>query len=185
MQHYWRQIARIRTLVPVLVIAVAVTLFGTLAGSVFDHVHKVDAEELTAGETSATPGPDGSQAVIMADWGVQFTAPLAAELPTLKYTTRNGDAIGFSSADLEQHGAACIAGRNGLGALLRFPAGGFAKSVNADFPKIFVATINGYDYAYQKPQNACSDTTAGAEITNREVSIFIAALDSLAASPVK
>jgi hypothetical protein len=160
-------------------------VFGPLAGSVFDHVHKIDAEEFMTGETSAAPDPAGTQSITVSDWGVQFTAPLAAKLPTLKYTTRNGDAIGFSSTDLEQHGTACIAGRNGLGSLLRFPTGGFAKSVNADFPKIFIATINGYDYADQKPQNACSDTTAGAEITNREVSIFIAALDSLAATPAK
>jgi|GEM_PF-2001604 len=185
MWHYWRQITRIRTLVPVFLIAVAVTLFGTLAGSVFDHVHKVDAEELTAGETAAVVGPAGTQVIIVADWGVQLTAPLAAELPTLKYTTRSGNAVGFSSADLEQHGSACIAGRGGLGTLLRFSAGEFAKTLNADLGKIFVSTVNGYDYAYQKPQNACSDTPAGAEITNREVSALFAAFDSLSAIPAK
>ena len=185
MQQYWRQIMRLRTLVPVFLIAVAVTLFGTVAGSVFDNVHKVDAEELTAGETSATAGPDGTQVVALADWGVQLTAPLATELPTLKYTTRTGNAVGFSAVDLEQHGSACIAGRGGLGVLLRFPAGDFAKTLNSDLSKIFISTINNYDYAYQKPQNACSDTAAGAEITNRETSILYSAFDSLSAIPAQ
>lgn len=178
------RIARVRELWPALLIALTVALFSTLAGSIFDKVHNVDAEEIASGETAAAPGPDDTQLVTAADWGVRFTAPLAPELPTLKYTTRAGDTIGLSSADLEKQGPACIASRGGLGALLRFPAGGFAKTANGDPSKYFIAKINGYDYAYQKPQNACSDTKLGGEITNREVSIIFAALDSLVAVPV-
>lgn len=180
MKLSWSQFSRVRELGPIFLVAVSVAIFSTLAGSVFDNVHKVDAEELTGAETSAVPVDGGMQQLDLLQWGVTLNVPLAAELPTLRYTTRSGDSVGLSSVDLEAIGPACLASHGGLGNLVRFPAGSFAASTHGDPAEHFIATVDGHDYAYQTPLNACANTSAAGAIINREESAIFSTLDSLA-----
>ncbi len=175
------RLAPIRELWPIFLVAIGVALLSTLAGSVFDHVHQVDAEEFTAAETTATPSVRGTQVLAFADWGVQLTTPLAPELPTLKYTTRPGNTVGISSADLAALSATCHASQNALGVLMRAPLGTFTSSKHGGSIQYFIGTIGPYEYTYTLPQTSCSDTEAGHTIVNRETSAIIASLDSLAA----
>jgi hypothetical protein len=174
--------ARMRELWPIFLVAVAVAVFSTAAGSVFDHVHQVDAEELTAAEATAALGPDHTQVVSIPGWGVSLTLPLADELPAVRYTTRSGSSVGLSSVDLEQIGPACLAGRNGLGSLVRFAAGAFATAAHGNPGMHFISTIGNYDYAYYAAGNACTDIPAASSIVNREESVIFAALETLASS---
>ena len=100
MRLFLGQFTRVRELGSIFLVAVGVALVSTLAGSVFDHVHQVDAEELTAATTTAIPTAGGNQVLSLKDWGLQLTMPLAAEMPAISYTTRPGDTVGLSSADL-------------------------------------------------------------------------------------
>jgi hypothetical protein len=171
---------RLRELWPVFVIAVAVTILGTLSGSLFDKIHKVDAEEISTTTVGAKDAGDGTQVIDISAWGVRMSAPIAAELPTLRYTTGSGDSVGLSSADLEKLSPACSAGRSGLGTLVRLSAGSFQKSAHGDPTLHFIGTINGHDYAYQSPINACADTPSASDIINRETSIIFSSLETLA-----
>ena len=179
MGHQLRRFARIRELTFVFAVAVSVALLSTLAGSILDNVHKVDAEQLTGAEVSASVTSSGNQQIMLSQWGVQLSVPLAAEMPTIRYTTRSGDSVGLSSVDLEKMGSACTASHGGLGNLVRFPAGGFAASVHGDPSEHFIGTIADHDYSYQTPVNACSNTAAASKIINVEESVLFGALDSL------
>ncbi len=174
--------APVRELIPIFIVAVGVALASTLAGSVFDRIHRVDAEELTAAEKSATPGPDGTQVLTLADWGVQLSTPLASEMPILKYTTRSGDAVGLSSADLEPLGPNCIASRNALGVILRAPVGTYATSKHGGKIEYYMAAVGAYEYTFQMPQSACSDKEPGRSVINRETSVLIDNLSNLTAT---
>src|SRR5476649_2166739 len=114
MRLFHGQFTRVRELGSIFLVAVGVALISTLAGSVVDHVHQVDAEELTGAETTALPAPGGNQVLDLKDWGLKLTTPLAAAMPALSYTTRAGDTVGLSSADLAKLGPDCIASRNAL-----------------------------------------------------------------------
>lgn len=182
MRQQWQIPARLRELWPIFFVAVAVAVFSTAAGSVFDHVHQVDAEELTAAEVTAVPAAGDTQVVSIADWGVSLTLPLAADLPAVRYTTRSGSSVGLSSLDLEQIGPACLASRSGLGSLVRLAAGDFASSVHGNPAMHFITTIGDHDYAYYSAQSTCTDDPAAGTIVNREESAIFAALDTLAAT---
>jgi len=176
-----RQIsARLHELWPIFFVALAVAVFSTAAGSVFDHVHQVDAEELTAAEVTAAPAAADTQLVTIADWGVSLSLPLATDLPAVRYTTRSGSSVGLSSLDLEQIGPACLASRSGLGSLVRFGQGDYAASIHGNPAMHFIATIGDHDYAYYAAQNACTDDPAASVIVNREESVIFGALDTLA-----
>jgi hypothetical protein len=73
--------------------------------------------------------------------------PLGSDMPLLKYAGQGPDSVGLSSAGLSQWGADCSASRNGVGAIVRRPAGSNAGHV--------MATLDGYDYVYTQPQSPC------------------------------
>ena len=175
----WHKIA---DLGPVFLVAVGVAFGWTLAISVFDHVHQVDAEELGARPHPAVPGPGGTQVLTIADWGVSLTVPLAPEMPTLSYATQSSDSAGLSTTDLAQLGPACRPERNGLGSLLRLPAGSYSETAQGQGQFYYIATIGDYDFAYESPAANCAGTDAGEAITVREESVLTGALSSLAAS---
>ena len=179
MKFSMRHFAGIRELGPSFLVAVSVAIFSTLAGSVLDHVHKVDAEELSGVVINAKPIEGAQQRLDFTSWGVTLNLPLAAELPTVRYTTGSGDSIGLSSQDLEKLGPACIASHAGLGNIVRLPAGTFTSAVHSDPSMHFVSTINGHDYVYKTPLSACAATSAASAIINREESAVLNAMDSL------
>jgi|SRR6185369_12033473 len=175
-------LARTRELWPIFLVAVGVALASTLAGSVLDRVHRIDAEELTAAVATAVQGPDNTQVIDFKDWGVRLTAPLGADLSSVQYTTRSGDAVGVSSTTLAPLGANCLASRNALGVFRRAPLGSYASSKHGGSIEYFAGSVGQYEYTYQLPQNACTDTEAGHTVVNRETSALIQSLDSLAPS---
>lgn len=171
----------VRDLVPVFGIAVAVAVVGTVTGYVWDHVHKVVAEEQVSHGTSAQDLGDGHQLLTVGDWGVQATLPLAAELPLVSVAVQSADVVGLTSADLAKLGPQCRAGNNALGTITRYPAGKYVPSEKVMLGANVVATVGSYDFVYQFPQNACADQPAGMEIINRETSIVLEALGSMTA----
>ncbi len=174
-------IARIREHWPIFLVAVGVVMVSTVAGSVFDRVHKINAEELAASATSAVPGPNNTQVVSIGPWGVQLTTPLAAEMPTLRYTNAPGESVGLSSKDLEALGDQCHATKNALGVLSRFPAGTYAKTQHSGTTEYFINKIGDYEFTYRIPTSACADTEAGRTIINTETSVIVESLESLSA----
>ena len=180
MKFSWRHFPNMRDLGISFLVAVSVAAFSTLAGSVFDHVHKVDAEELSGITVDAKPVADAQQRLTLASWGVTLTLPLAAELPLVRYTTGSGSSVGLSSQDLEKIGSACSASHAGLGNLVRLPAGSFTAAVHGDPSMHFIATITDHDYVYKSPLNNCSSSAVTSAIVNREESAILNALDSLA-----
>jgi hypothetical protein len=162
------------------VIAVTVAFASTLAGSVLDRVHQVDAEALVASEAQAAVADGGTQRLEIKDWGVQLTLPLAAELPVVRYASQSKSSVGLSSADLAQMGPECRASRNALGSLVRLPGGTFGQTKRGSTIEYFVATVGGYDYAYQLPQGSCTDLAGAQPVVNREVAVIREALGTLA-----
>ncbi|HEY6736430.1 MAG TPA: hypothetical protein VI322_01810 [Candidatus Saccharimonadia bacterium] len=169
----------VRGLVPVFGVAVAVALLGTVTGYVWDHVHKVVAEEQVSHGTPATDLHNGSQLLAINGWGVQAALPLAAELPLVSYAMQSADVVGLSAADLAKLGAACQAGNNALGTITRYPAGTYVPSGKVTLGANVVATVGQYDFVYQFPQNDCADQNAGMTIINRETPIILEALGSM------
>lgn len=167
---------------PIFLVAVGVAFSSTLVGSVFDHVHQVDAEELGARSYAAAPGPGGTQVLTIPAWGVSLPLPLALEMPALSYASQSSVSVGLSTTDLTQLGPACRPERNGLGALLRLPAGSYSATTQGQGRYSYIATIGQYDYAYEAPIGNCSGTEVGNAITVREQSILTAALSSLSAT---
>jgi hypothetical protein len=180
MQILKKSVEVARDLSPVFIVAVAVVLASTVAGSVLDHVHKANADSANANVVSAVASAGQTQTMTIGAWGVQFTAPLASAMPLLSYASGSSQAVGLSSADLEKLGPQCGANRNALGLLTRNPAGSFGNSVAAQAGKNLVATIGAYDYVYKFPQSSCSDSAEGMAMVNREESILFEALGSLA-----
>jgi hypothetical protein len=165
--------------IPILLVALGVALVTTLVAAFINSVHQVGADEMVAQEHVATPGPDGMQTLGVVDWGVRLTVPLAPEMPAMKYAKQSDSSIGLSTEDLEKFGPACRASRNALGALMRVPAGTLGSYSDKSANVQFVQTIGQYDYGYVVPGGDC--TGAGtAQIVNRERSILIEALVSLA-----
>jgi hypothetical protein len=163
----------------VFLVAVAVVVASTLAGAWLDHLHQVNAEDMTTKTSSAVPGPNGYQTLTISEWGVQLELPLADELPTVSYGSQGGSSIGLSSADVEKLGPACAAGRNALGAVVRMPRGSFAAPFAEGTLNYFIATIGEYDYAYQISPTACIDQPGENGTVNRETSIIREAVGSL------
>lgn len=160
-------------------VSLAVAFFSTAAGSVFDHVHQVDAEELTGAEVTAAAAVGGRQVVAIPDWGVHLTLPLAADMPAVRYTTRTGSSVGLSSVSLEQLGSACLASHSGLGSLVRLGAGEFDREMQGNSSMHFIGTIAGYDYAYFAPQNGCSDSPEASNMINVQESVIFGGLETL------
>ena len=169
-----------RELGSIFMVAVGVALASTLAGSVLDHVHQIDAEALTGAEATATPTGAGYQELALKDWGMQLTMPLGPDMPAMTYTTRPGNTVGVSTADLAPLGPDCIASRNGLGVLLRSPVGTYANGKHGSTIQYYIAQIGSYEYTYEMPQNDCTDSGSGTQIVNRETSILIGSLPTLA-----
>lgn len=169
----------VREFSSVLMVAVGVTLVGTLIGAVADHVHQVDAEAMPVAETKAVPGV-GSQVLAIHEWGVQLVLPLAEELPLVSYVSQSSESVGLSSADLSALGADCRASRNGLGTLLRLPQGSYAAYASRDASAHFVGALGQYDYAYQTPHNACANKPGAPELLNREMTVLSETWKSLA-----
>jgi hypothetical protein len=163
------------------VIAGVVTLGGTLAGSVFDHVHQVDAEALRGNEVRAVVSGD-QQVLTIADWQVRLALPLnapGAGLSQVSYAAQSSMSVGLSTADLSALGEDCRAGRDGLGALLRLPAGSYTTYAGRDVSLHFIARVGAYDYAYQTPHNACGQVPGAAAVLNREMTMFSSAWETL------
>jgi hypothetical protein len=162
------------------IIAVTVAFASTLAGSVLDHVHQVDAEGLVAGEAQAAASDNGMQRLAIKEWGVQLTMPLADALPVVSYAEQSKSSVGLSAEDVSQLGPECRASRGALGTLVRLPGGTFGQTKRGATIEYFVATVGGYDYAYQLPQGSCTDLTGAQPLVNREVAVIREALGTLA-----
>jgi hypothetical protein len=171
----WRSV---RELGVIGAVAGMVTLSATLAGSVFDHVHQVDAEALRSNDVTAVAQGE-QQLVAIPDWGVQLTLPLSPGLSLMRYAAQSPMSVGLSTADLAALGEDCRAGRDGLGALLRLPAGSYATYAGRDVSMHFIAQVGGYDFAYQTPHNACSSLPGASEIINREMIMLSGAWGTL------
>jgi len=173
----------VRDLSAAAAVAVVVALASTMAGSVLDHIHQVDAETVAATEKPAKAGPDGMQTLNVADWGVSLTVPLAAEMPLLTYTDHGGTSIGLSAADLTKVSTACTSSKNALGSIVQLAAGSYIEAATrGNWHARFINTINSHDYVYLYPQTACTEKAEAVPIVNREVSIITEAMDSLAAN---
>jgi hypothetical protein len=169
-----------RDLGPVLLVAITVALLSTLAGAYLDHVHQVDAEEISGQrEYAAVPAADGTQVLTLADWGVKLTVPLAGEMPTLSYAAQSDSSVGLSTKDLAALGDACRASRNGLGSLVRMPAGAYAPTTASSPTYTYIATFGAHDYAYLAPRNDCLAMPGAGFLLNREESILYGALGTL------
>jgi hypothetical protein len=175
----------LRSMVPVLAIAVSVAVGGTLTGFAWDKVHRATADDPAVTGTPAVAGPaPNTQTLKLSNWGVVATLPLAPELPLLSYAMLpGGNAVGLSSADLMKLGADCQPGGNALGTLVRHPAGAYGTSVKAMTGANVIATVGSYDYVYQFPQNACANQPAAMTTINREAPIVLEGLGSLVATP--
>jgi hypothetical protein len=165
----------------IVLVAVGVTVVSTLGIAFWQGANQVGAEEAEVQETAAVPGPDGRQTLVIKDWGVRAEVPLADVMPTLKYARQSDSSVGISTADLEKAGAECRAGRNGLGALIRVPAGTFASFSEKTSDVRFIKTVGQYDYGYSSPSGTCSSLNTE-QIINRERSVLTEALSSLAPS---
>lgn len=174
-----KSLAGVRNIGPLLFVAVAVVLAGTVTGAYFDHVHKVAADEVSIAAVQAVASGN-VQTLTIGQWGVQVAVPFAAEMPLLSYANESAQSVGLSSADLEKLGPQCGASKNALGALTRNAAGSYGSTVKADAGSNLVATIGEYEYVYKFPQGSCSDTEAGRIIINREESVLLEALSTLA-----
>ena len=100
----------VRDLRPVLLVAIGVVVVGTVMGAVTDKVHRVAAERLQADDVKAIPGANQTQNVVIDDWNVQFSAPLAPEMPLMRMRCSHQTAWVFRAP---------ISPRPALNALLR------------------------------------------------------------------
>lgn len=174
-----RLLGGVRGLMPVFWVAVAVTLAGTVTGSVIDRVHRVNAEQQAAKAVKAEAQGD-KQVLKISQWGVQAVLPLAAEMSLLSFDSESPDAVGLTSADLAKLGVNCLANHNALGSILRYPAGSYGTTIKVTVGSNMVATVGGYDFVYQFPSNSCTDTNAGMSIVNREMPVVLDSLGTLA-----
>jgi hypothetical protein len=161
-------------------VAVGVALVSTLAGSVFDRVHQVDAEALVRDTVAARPAGD-QQTLVVPEWGVQATIPLAAEMPLLSYSAHGQSSIGLSSAGLVSYGPLCSAARNALGVLVRYPLGGFDQRSEGAVMQYFLAQVGQFEYAYQLPQTSCLQADPHRPLINQQTSVLREALGTLSA----
>jgi hypothetical protein len=172
-----------RGMMPVLGIAVAVVVMGTLTGYAWDRVHQATADESISKGVQAKAGPNGTQILQISEWGVTATFPLASEFPLLSYAVQpGGNTVGLSSVDLAKVGPACRPGGNALGTLVRYPTGSYGTSVQAMAGSNVISTVGSYDYIYAFPQNTCADHTEAMTIINRETPVVLEGLGSLVAS---
>jgi hypothetical protein len=163
----------------IFLVAVGVAVVSTLGIAFLQGANQVGAEEVEVQETAAVPGPDGMQTLVIKDWGVRVEVPLADAMPAVKYARQSDSSVGISSADLEKAGPECRAGRNGLGAIIRVPAGTFAAFSEKTTNVQFIKTVGQYDYGYGAPGGTCVSLNTG-QIINRERSVLTEALSSLA-----
>lgn len=182
MELLYKVLRPVRELGPVFLVAVAVVAVGTVSAAVFNYAQKAGAEEQPTREVAAVPASDGRQQVLMVkEWGVTLTVPLAAEMPLMSYASQSAVSVGLSTADLKAYGKECSAARGGLGSLVRIPAGTFGEYSKGDVSKQFVKTLGGYDYLYLAPEKVCVDSYAVSMIMNREKSVLYEALSTLTA----
>ena len=168
----------LRDLRPVLLVAIGVTVAGTVVGAVSDHVHKVSADEVSAQEVKAVVSGT-NQTLSLGQWGLQFVTPYdAAQMPVLSYANESSSSVGLSSADLEKLGTECGAAQNALGDIVRQDAGTYGKTLAQPGSNV-VATLGQYEFVYNFPKGACGESTQGSAIVNREESILLEALGSL------
>jgi hypothetical protein len=173
-------VRRISELWQVLLVAVGVALAYTFAGAYVDHIHQVSAEELAPPAVAAVPAGD-QQVLHVKDWGVRVTLPLAVELPLISYARLSTDSIGLSSADLTNVSPLCRANHGALGSVTRYPAGTFAEDVVNKPAGLYVRSIGGYDYAYQRAVGECLSVPAAQAVVNREEFGLLQSLESLTA----
>lgn len=171
-----------RELGPIFIVAVAVALASTLAGSVFDHIHQIDAEALAPGQATSTAVAAGAQqTLILKNWGVQATTPLAAAMPLISYVGHDQTSIGLSSANLQKLDPACTASQNALGALIRYPHGTYGAYAHDTAIEYYLVQVGDYDYAYQLPAGACAQIPGAQVLINQQTSVLREALGGLAA----
>jgi hypothetical protein len=153
----------------IFLVAVGVAVVSTLGIAFLQGANQVGAEEVEVQETAAVPGPDGMQTLVIKDWGVRVEVPLADAMPAVKYARQSDSSVGPE----------CRAGRNGLGASIRVPAGTFAAFSEKTTNVQFIKTVGQYDYGYGAPTGTCVSLNTG-QIINRERSVLTEALSSLA-----
>jgi hypothetical protein len=164
---------------PVLLVAVIVTLVGTITGSVLDHRHQIAADAQGTGTTWAVAGADQTQLLSFKDWGIQVSLPLVSELSLTGYSGQSASSRGLSSSELTKLGPQCDANNNALGTLMRYPAGTYAQAEKHALGENVLTTLGGYDYVYRFAQNSCVDSEIARVIVNRQESMLLDDLGSL------
>ncbi|HUD10909.1 MAG TPA: hypothetical protein VMS08_00740 [Candidatus Saccharimonadia bacterium] len=173
---------QLRDLWLVFLVAIAVVVVSTIAGSAVNRFRAADADVVASSVVSAKPSVAGSQVLAVKNWGIQVTLPLNQYLPLVNYASTGTGTIGLSAADLMKLGTACQASQNGLGTLIRLPGGTFGKSQSGSSLQMYVATLGGYDYVYQMPQGDCSDSDAAAALVNQETAVLRPGLNTVSLS---
>jgi len=152
-------------------VAAVVSVAFTVAASLFDRFHQVSAEDLRTAETSAVAIGNKSQVLSFNDWGVSLTVPLGADMPQVWYTAQGSDSFGLSTTYVEKKsGAACSAGHNAVGVIVRSAAGSPLSSTESQIATS-LGTIGGYTYTYETPDSTCAATDA-AEAANHEAMVI-------------
>ena len=168
-----KPVSVVRDLGPALLVSLGVALVFTAAAAVFQQFHQVAAEDLNVHQVPAVAGPNSTQVMNIKSWGVTLTLPLGSDMPLVSYAGQGPDSVGLTTASLSQYGTACSASRNGVGAIVREPAGSNAGHV--------MATIGAYDYVYQQPLSSCMDVREAAYVAAQEA-MAIQGVGTLAAS---
>lgn len=174
---------RIGELVLVVFIAVGVVGAGAAVREALRGTSPVEAGDLTFSELAASVAPDGgSQVLSPSGWDVTLTMPYTAEMGKVVYAFHDTTSIGLSTSNLTALGPECSAARNGLGTLVRFTRGSWHSATQGDTSYHLIASLNGYDYGYRAPLNACTDDPEAQSIVNRQYAVV---LESLATQPLR
>lgn len=142
-----------REMLTMLLVTLGTALVFTLAAAIFNQFHQVAAEDLNVHEMSASDIGNNLQKVEISDWGVALTVPLGPGMPMMKYAVQGPDSVGLSSTAVENYGNLCSAAHNGVGALVRLPQGGWAKTRLG----YLLGSMGGYDYVFEMPQTDCDN----------------------------
>ena len=151
-----RKLVAVRSLVPVLFVAIGVALAFTVAAAAFERFHQVSADDVRIPAVEAVADGNGSQVLTIGSWNVQLVLPLGEDMPLVNYAGKGSDSVGLSSAALSGLDAKCSAQANALGSILRLSAGSFAHYPSGGQAKVFLANVGGSDFVYQMPLGTCT-----------------------------
>lgn len=151
-----RKFVVVRSLIPVLFVALGVALAFTVVAAVFQRFHQVSAEDVHVPTVDAVVAANGTQVLSIGNWNVQLVLPLGKDMPLVNYAGMGADSVGLSSAPLASLDPKCSAQANALGSILRLPAGSFAHYPSSSQTKVFLANVGDSDFVYQMPFSTCT-----------------------------